>query len=105
MEPFNSSPCKSELEKNFFIRAGYSANADIVLERRDSVLAVAEGLVVFKGDTTSVEVETSPQNFVNRQIKTGLSDGVNIEVLEGLSKTDKLKGAEVKPEEEKKTDK
>jgi HlyD family secretion protein len=92
---------KVELEKNFFIRAGYSANADIVLERRDSVLAVAEGLIVFKGDTAFVEVETSPQNFVKRQVKTGLSDGVNIEVLEGLSKTDKLKAGEVKPEEEK----
>jgi HlyD family secretion protein len=96
---------KVELEKNYFIRAGYSANADIVLERRDSVLAAAEGLVVFKGDTAFVEVQTSPQNFVKRSVKTGLSDGVNIEIVEGLSKTDKLKGAEVKPEDEKEAEK
>ena len=90
---------KVELEKDYFIRAGYSANADIVLERRDSVLAVSEGLIKFNGDTPSVEVETSPQNFSKRIVKTGLSDGVNIEVLEGLSKTDKLKGAELGPDE------
>jgi HlyD family secretion protein len=90
------------LDKDHFIRAGYSANADIVLERKDSVLAIKEGLVEFKGDSALVEVETSPQTFEKRLVKTGLSDGVNIEVLDGLKKTDKLKGAEIKPEEEKK---
>jgi len=90
---------KVEPDKNHFIRAGYSANADIILAHKDSVMAIKEGLIEFKGDTATVEIETSPQTFVKRQIKTGLSDGVNIEVIEGLSKSDKLKGAEDKPEE------
>lgn len=79
------------LKDNLFIRAGYSANADIVLERRDSVLAVQESLVKYEGDSAFVEVETDPQTFEKRFIKTGLSDGVNVEVLEGISKKDKLK--------------
>ncbi|PKP49023.1 MAG: efflux transporter periplasmic adaptor subunit [Bacteroidetes bacterium HGW-Bacteroidetes-11] len=79
------------LKDNLFIRAGYSANADIVLERRDSVLAVQESLVKFEGDSAWVEVETGPQTFKKRIIKTGLSDGVSVEVLDGITKTDKIK--------------
>lgn len=79
------------LKENLFIRAGYSANADIVLERRDSVLAVQESLVVYDGDSAWVEIETSPQTFRKQLIKTGLSDGLNVEVLEGLTKDDKIK--------------
>ena len=74
-----------------FIRAGYSANANIVLDRADSVLAISESLLQFENDTVFVEVETEPQVFEKRYIKTGLSDGINIEVLEGLSKDDKIK--------------
>jgi RND family efflux transporter, MFP subunit len=82
---------KIQLKENFFIRSGYSANADIVLDRRDSVLCIDEGLVQFKGDSTYVEVEKNPQQFEKRFIKTGLSDGINIEVMSGLSKKDKIK--------------
>ena len=77
-----------------FIRAGYSANAEIVLSKKDSVLAIPEGLVVFKNDSTYVEIETKPQTFVKKLIKTGLSDGVNIEVLNGINLTDKIKKQE-----------
>lgn len=80
-----------ELKSDQFIRAGYSANADIVLERRDKVLAINESLLQFEGDTTFVEVEIAPQTYEKRMIKTGLSDGIIIEVLEGLSKEDKIK--------------
>jgi HlyD family secretion protein len=79
------------LKDNLFIRAGYSANADIVLERRDSVLAVQESLIKYEGDSAWVEVETGPQTFEKRIIKTGLSDGVSVEVLEGVTKADKIK--------------
>ncbi len=82
-----------ELKQSQFIRAGYSANADIVLEKRDSVLAINESLLHFDGDTTYVEVETAPQTYEKRIIKTGLSDGLVIEVLEGLSESDKIKAA------------
>jgi HlyD family secretion protein len=73
------------------IRANYSANADIVLDRRDKVLAVKESLLQFDKDQPFVEVETAPQRFERRKLKTGLSDGVTIEVVDGLSKDDKIK--------------
>jgi HlyD family secretion protein len=74
-----------------FIRSGYSANANIVLDKADSVLAISESLLQFENDTVFVEIETSPQVFEKRYIKTGISDGINIEVVEGLSKEDKIK--------------
>lgn len=76
-----------------FIRAGYSANADIVLERADSVMVISESLLKFDDDTTYVEIETGDQQFEKRIIKTGLSDGINIQVLSGLNKEDKIKKA------------
>ena len=79
------------LPENEFIRAGYSANADIVLDKRDKVLAIKESLLQFKKDSTFVEVETAPQKFEKRLIKTGISDGINIEVISGVQKNDKIK--------------
>lgn len=73
------------------IRANYSANADIVLEEKKQVLAVREALVQYKDDKPYVEVETSPQTFVQKDITVGLSDGIKVEVLSGVSKTDKIK--------------
>lgn len=82
-----------ELRNDHFIRAGYSANADIVLQQKDSVLAVSESLLQFSEneDSIFVEVETEPGVFEKRYIKTGLSDGINIEIKEGLNKDDKIK--------------
>lgn len=80
-----------ELSDTVFIRAGYSANAAIVLDKRDSVLVIAEGLVQFENDTPYVEIETEPQVFERRNIKLGLSDGINVEILEGLDKEEKIK--------------
>ena len=50
-----------------------------------------ESLVKYEGDSAWVEVETGPQTFEKRIIKTGLSDGVSVEVLEGVTKADKIK--------------
>lgn len=82
---------KVNLRNDYFIRAGYSANAAIVLDRRDSVLAISESLLQFEGDTVYVEVETSPQIFEKRYVETGLSDGINIEVVKGISEEDLIK--------------
>jgi HlyD family secretion protein len=82
------------LSDSVLIRAGYSANAAIVLDRRDSVLVIPEGLVQFENDTPFVEVETQPQTFERREVKLGLSDGINVEILSGLSKEDKVKQIE-----------
>ncbi|HSG68459.1 MAG TPA: efflux RND transporter periplasmic adaptor subunit [Bacteroidales bacterium] len=79
------------LRKDQFIRAGYSANADIVLARVDSVLAVPESVIQFEGDTAFVEIETTPQVFEKRNVELGLSDGINIEVVSGVSENEKIK--------------
>ena len=79
------------LQDSSFVRAGYSANADIVLDRVDSVMVIKESLLKFENDSIYVEVETEPQVFEKRYIETGLSDGINIEVLSGLSMDDKIK--------------
>jgi HlyD family secretion protein len=80
-----------KLRNDQFIRAGYSANAEVVLARKDKVLAINESLLQYSGDTAYVEVEKTPQIFEKRNIKLGLSDGIKVEVLEGLKKDDKIK--------------
>jgi len=79
------------LDKELFLRSNYSANADIVLDRRENVLGINEGDLIIEDKKTFVEVETTPQNFEKREIKTGLSDGINIEVVNGLRQEDKIK--------------
>lgn len=89
------------------IRAGYSANASMITDRRDSVLAVKEAWVQFdkKTDQPYVEVETGDQQFKKRDIKLGLSDGLNTEVVDGLSIDDKVKiWNETVPEKQKNID-
>ena len=85
-----------ELKKDYFIRAGYSANADIVLEKRDSVLAINESLLIFEEDSPFVEVQVDSQVFEKRPIVLGLSDGIKREVLSGVEKEDQIKAG---PEE------
>lgn len=79
------------LRNDQFIRAGYSANADIVLARVDSVLAVPESVIQFEDDTAFVEIETETQVFERKEIELGLSDGINIEIISGISDKDKIK--------------
>jgi HlyD family secretion protein len=79
------------LDKELFLRSNYSANADIVLDKRENALAINEGNLIVEGKATFVEVETAPQKFEKREIKTGLSDGINIEVVSGLAPEEKIK--------------
>ncbi len=69
------------------IRAGYSANADIVLDRRDDVLTLDEGLLIFEDDKKFVLIK-SGDTFERREIQTGLSDGLQIEIVDGLVEGD-----------------
>ena len=84
-----------QLKDSTFIRAGYSANADIVLGKRENVLAIREGLLQFSSDSIFVEVEVGKQEFEKTLIETGLSDGINIEILSGIDADTKIKGAVV----------
>lgn len=72
------------------LRAGYSANADIIISKKDSILVIPERLVEFKGDTAFVEISDSMGTIESKQIEVGLSDGLNIEVVDGLALGDKV---------------
>lgn len=78
-------------DNSAFLRAGYSANADIILDKKENVLAIPESVLQFEKEKPFVEIETAPQKFEKRFVKTGLSDGINIEILEGVKKGDKIK--------------
>ena len=77
--------------KDVVIRAGYSANAGIVLEQRLAVLALNEKLVQFEGDKPFVEVLVAPNKFERRDITVGVSDGIKIEVKSGVDETTEIK--------------
>jgi HlyD family secretion protein len=73
------------------VRAGYSANANIVLARKDKVLAINEGLLTFDAGKRFVEVEVAPNQFEKREVKVGISDGIKAEVIAGVRASDVLK--------------
>lgn len=87
-----------------FIRAGYSANAEIVLNKVENILTVPENCIEFSGDTAFVYTLKSenPQTFEKKEVKTGMSDGMKIEIKSGLKLKDKIRGSEI---QEKKSDK
>ena len=79
------------------IRSGYSANAEIVLDKASKVLAIPESTIEFSGDSTFVWVLTDSvpeQKFIRRQVTTGLSNGIKLEIKKGLTMKEKVRGAE-----------
>jgi HlyD family secretion protein len=81
------------LDKDYYLRAGYSANAEIILEEKDSVLSIREALLRFDKETEEpyVEVKTGEDSFERRNLELGISDGINVEVLSGVSMDDEIK--------------
>jgi len=81
------------LDDAYFVRAGYSANADIVLEQKDSVLSIKEGLLQFdkKTEIPYVEIKTGDQEFEKRDVELGISDGINVEIISGVTMEDEIK--------------
>jgi HlyD family secretion protein len=78
-----------------FIRAGYSANAEIVKSRATDVLTIPESSIEFSNDSAyvyMVKQEKPTQSFDKHFIKVGLSDGINVEIKEGLNAEDKIRG-------------
>ena len=79
------------------IRSGYSANAEIVLQRAQQTLAVPESVIEFSGDSTFVYVMTDSvpeQKFQRKPVTAGMSDGIKIEIKSGVTAKDKIRGAE-----------
>lgn len=81
------------LDSSVFVRAGYSANAKIVLQEATDVLAIKEALVQFDEKTNQpfVEVETSVQEFERKAVKLGLSDGIYVAIDSGITTQDAIK--------------
>ena len=76
------------------IRSGYSANAEIVLQEAKDVLTIPESAIQYDGDKTYVFLKEGDE-FVRRDVVTGLSDGVNIEIKEGLKEGDTVRGPQI----------
>ena len=81
-----------------FVRAGYSANASVMIESREGVLTLPESTVEFEEGKSYVYVLTSAegaeeQTFDKREVQLGLSDGINIEIKEGVTAGEKIRGA------------
>ncbi|MAX71190.1 MAG: efflux transporter periplasmic adaptor subunit [Flavobacteriaceae bacterium] len=86
---------KGSLKKmdSTFIRAGLSANASIILEKAEKVLAIKEALVQYDEKTKEpfVEVVVGDQEFKRKDVELGISDGIFVEVKNGITKDDKIK--------------
>jgi len=76
---------------DIFLRAGYSANGDVIISKRDSVVAVQERDVIYRNDSTFVEKVVGENDYEELEVEVGLSDGIYVEVLEGLDTTISIK--------------
>ncbi len=78
--------------QNVVLRAGYSANADLVIREKKDILLVPERVITFEDGGKKAFVELpgdGPKAPVKKiEITTGLSDGMNCEVVSGLKKGD-----------------
>lgn len=87
-----------KVQDDCYIRAGYSANAEIVLEQAEDVLTIPEATVLFEEGKPYVMVFDSmkgqEQEFIKKDVELGLSDGINIQVISGLDGSEQLRGAQ-----------
>ena len=81
------------LDDEYFVRAGYSANASIITAQRKEVDALNEAVIQYDLETKKpyVEIEVGDQEFERREIVLGLADGINVEIISGLKKDEKVK--------------
>ncbi|MDZ7341590.1 MAG: efflux RND transporter periplasmic adaptor subunit [candidate division KSB1 bacterium] len=86
-----------ETTGNQVLRAGYSANANIIIQKKDSVLAIPERVVTFRNDSAFVNIPQGAQGKKEVYIQTGLSDAIYIEVISGLKEGEEVLEKEVKP--------
>lgn len=71
-------------DKDYLFRSGYSANAEIIISQREDVLAVNEGDIYFDDGESYVDLVVKEDHIIKSKIETGLSDGINVEVIAGL---------------------
>jgi len=84
-----------KVDSEHTIRSGYSANAQIELEKADSVLSVPESTLEFVKNEPYVYKKAEDGTYTKTKVTTGLSDGVNIEIKEGLAQGDVVRGPRI----------
>jgi len=87
-----------EIPDDIIVRAGYSANAEFIVEKKENALIIDEGCIEYEGNKTFVQVLTSKpekeknQKFERREVVLGVSNGIDVEILSGIDKETKLRG-------------
>jgi len=80
---------------NEYIRAGFSANGEIVLKSEKNALLLDESLIQYEKkngkDTPFVEVKQPDGKFKKVYVKLGASDGINVQILSGITKDSEVK--------------
>ncbi len=82
--------------RNATLRAGYSANANIIISKKVDILTLPERVVTFRNDSAFVKIPLDLGKEEDRLIKTGLSDAINVEVISGLKENDEVNEKPVK---------
>ena len=85
-----------EINEDRVLRAGYSANANIIIQQKDSVLAIPERVVTFRNDSAFVNIPQGEAGKKEVYINTGLSDAIYVEVIAGLKEGQEVLEKEVK---------
>ncbi len=90
---FEVKAALKEYAKDIFLRAGYSANGDIIINKKESVIAIQERDVIYEkdGEDTYVEKVVGDQSFEKMEVELGLSDGLHVEVIAGLDTSTQIK--------------
>ena len=83
------------VDDSYTIRSGYSANAEIELEKLNNVLSIPESALEFVNEKTYVYVKQADNKYKNTLVETGISDGVNIEIKSGISEGDIVRGPKI----------
>jgi len=83
-----------KVPKSVTIRSGYSANAEIVLDKAEGVITLPESAIQFEGENTYVLVKEG-EEYVRKDVVTGISNGIDIEIKEGVAEGEKVRGAQV----------
>lgn len=96
---FEIKAAATNIPDSIVVRAGYSANAEIVLAKLKDVLSIEESAIEFQGDSTFVYKLTSsetavPQTFERIPVEVGMSDGIYIQLTKGVTADMKLRGNE-----------
>lgn len=74
------------------LKAGFSSNAEVEMAHKTGVLTIPEATVTYEGDKSFVFVKGSKGEYEKKEVTLGLSDGIKVEVLSGLTGDETLRG-------------